>query len=133
MIVDSSAIVAIVRSEADKPIFLGRIIQAAAAGEAIRMSAGTLIELSIVIDRFRDEPTSRLLDTLLVELNLEVVPVDADLVVIARAANRRFGKGFHPAKLNFGDCFAYALAKQTGEPLLFKGDDFAQTDIVSAV
>ncbi len=133
MIVDTSALVAIVRNEADKPIFLECLTRAAAAGEAIRISAGTLIELFIVIDRYKDEPASRLLDTLLAELNLEISPVEPELTTIARAANRRFGKGNHPAKLNFGDCFAYALAKQTGEPLLFKGDDFARTDIVSAV
>lgn len=64
---------------------------------------------------------------------LEVVSVDTELAALARLANQTFGKGFHPARLNFGDCFAYALAKQTGEPLLFKGEDFARTDIVSAI
>ncbi|MBU1345946.1 MAG: type II toxin-antitoxin system VapC family toxin [Alphaproteobacteria bacterium] len=133
MIVDTSALVAIVRNEIDKPVFFERLVQAAEAGEAIRMSAGTLVELFIVIDRFKDPSVSRLLDGLLAELALEIIPVERELTVVARAANRRFGKGFHPARLNFGDCFAYALAKQSGEPLLFKGEDFAQTDIVSAV
>lgn len=133
MIVDTSALVAIVRNEADKPIFFERLVHAAVTGEAIRISAGTLVELFIVIDRFKDASLSRLLDVLLSELRLEIIPVERELTLTARAANQRFGKGFHPAKLNFGDCFAYALAKQSGEPLLFKGDDFAQTDIASAV
>lgn len=133
MIVDTSSIVAIVRNEPEKDRFFDRLIGARSAGEATRISAATLVELTTVIDRYKEARASRLLDALLAELRLEVVPVDASLAAIARAANLEFGKGFHPARLNLGDCFAYALARQTGEPLLFKGDDFSQTDIVSAV
>ena len=66
-------------------------------------------------------------------MNLQIIPVDESLVRIARAAHQAFGRGHHPARLNFGDCFSYALAKQAGEPLLFKGNDFRQTDIVPAL
>lgn len=132
MIVDTSAIVAIVRDEPDKALFLDRLVRARLNGEATRVSAVTLVEMTTVIDRYRQPEASRLLDTLLVELMLQVIPVDASLAAEARRANLEFGKGFHSARLNFGDCFAYALAKQTGEPLLFKGDDFAQTDVISA-
>jgi len=133
VIVDTSAMVAIVRDEPDGVAFMERIERAALAGEAVRISAGTLVELFVVIDRFKDARASQMLDALLVELKLEVFPVDAALAAIARTGSRRFGKGFSPARLNFGDCFAYALAKQTGEPLLFKGNDFSETDVVSAV
>ncbi|AQR62363.1 hypothetical protein BZG35_12450 [Brevundimonas sp. LM2] len=133
MIVDTSAIVAIIRNEPEKDLFSGRLVGARSAGEATRISAATLVELTTVVDRYKEARASRLLDALLAELRLEVVPVDGALAVVARAANLKFGKGFHPARLNLGDCFAYALAKQTGERLLFKGSDFAQTDIVSAV
>lgn len=133
MIVDTSAIVAIVRSEPEQAVFLQRLNEARRAGEPTRMSAATLIELTIVIDRFRDARASQLLDALLDELRLDIVPVGRDLVALARTANRRFGKGFHPARLNMGDCFAYALAMATREPLLFKGEDFSRTDLISAV
>ena len=133
MIVDTSALVAIVRDEPEKSVFIGRLGRAALDGEVTRISAGTLVELFVVIDRFKEPRASQLLDAFLAEIKLEVVPVDSGLAAIARIANRRFGKGNHPARLNFGDCFAYALAKQTGEPLLFKGNDFSQTDIISAV
>jgi len=132
VIVDTSAIVAIVRNEPEKAMFFDRLIRAPLAAEPTRISAATLVELTTVVDRFKEANASRLLDALLAELRMEVVPVDSGLAAIARAANLAFGKGFHPARLNLGDCFAYALAKQTGEPLLFKGDDFSQTDIVSA-
>ena len=133
MIVDSSAIIAIIRDEPEKLVMLDRLLNARSAGEATRISAGTLLETTIVVDRYKDREASRLLDAVLAALMLEVVSVDAELAALARLANRTFGKGFHPARLNFGDCFAYALARQTGEPLLFKGRDFAQTDIVSAI
>lgn len=133
MIVDTSAIVAIVRDEPDGTSFLTRLNQARSADEPVRMSAATLVELMIVIDRFKDARSSQLLDLVLQELQLDIVPVDLGLPVLARTANQRFGKGFHPARLNFGDCFAYALAKELDEPLLFKGTDFAQTDVRSAL
>ena len=98
----------------------------------VRISAVTLFEFGMVVDGLRNEEASRTVDLILARIEAEVVAVDAETARVARAAYRQFGKKNHPAKLNFGDCFAYALARQTGEPLLFKGDDFSQTDIVSA-
>lgn len=112
---------------------MDRLSTARSNGEPIRISAATLVELGIVVDRFKDRRLSLLLDDLIVALTIEVVPVDENLAAVGREANRNFGKGFHPARLNFGDCFAYALANLTGEPLLFKGNDFSRTDIVSAL
>lgn len=133
MIVDTSALVAIVRDEPENGIFFERLIHARSGGEAIRISAATLVELTTVVDRYKEAKASRLLDALLAKLMLEIVPVDEKVAAVARTANLKFGKGFHEARLNLGDCFAYALAKQAEEPLLFKGDDFSRTDIVSAV
>jgi ribonuclease VapC len=133
VIVDTSAIIAIVRNEPEGAVFLNRLIDARSAGEATRISAATLVELTTVVDRYGEIKAARLLDALLAELRLDVVPVDAAQAALARAASRAFGKGFHPARLNLGDCFTYALARQAGEPLLFKGDDFSQTDLESAV
>lgn len=129
MIIDTSAIVAIVRDEPDQQRFMARLTQARSTNEPMRMSAATLVELMIVIDRFKDQRSSQILDLFLDELQLDIVPVDTALPALARSANRHFGKGNHPARLNFGDCFSYALAKALDEPLLFKGDDFAQTDV----
>lgn len=97
------------------------------------MSSASLFELALVIDGYKDAALSSDMDELLQTLELEIVDVTADRAGLARAANRRFGRKFHPARLNFGDCFAYALAKELDEPLLFKGADFAQTDIRSAL
>lgn len=107
--------------------------KARAHGEPVRISAATLVELGIVVDRFKDERLSLLLDELIAALTIEVIPVDDSQAAVGREANRKFGKGFHPARLNFGDCFVYALAKLTGEPLLFKGKDFSQTDVEPAL
>ena len=106
----------------------------AAAEMPARMASANYLETAIVIDAKRNTTGSRALDDLIEELEIEVVPFTADHARIAREAYRDYGKGSgHPAKLNFGDCFAYALARERGEPLLFKGDDFAQTDVVSAL
>ncbi len=94
------------------------------------LSAANLLETSIVIESRKGEAGGRELDLLLFRAAIEVVPVDLDQAEIARVAWRRFGEGRHPAGLNYGDCFAYALAKARGLPLLFQGDDFSQTDIV---
>lgn len=95
-----------------------------------RISAGTYLEVAIVIDRARDPLVSRRLDEILAESACSIEPVTETQVRIARDAYRDFGKGSgHRAGLNFGDCFAYALARELGEPLLFKGDDFIHTDI----
>lgn len=93
------------------------------------ISAPNALESAIVLETRRGEVAGREFDLFLHRLRIEIVPVDAAQVEIARAGWRRFGKGRHPASLNFGDCFAYALAKTSGEPLLTKGDDFPKTDV----
>jgi ribonuclease VapC len=130
LIVDTSALVAIILGEQDAVA----LEAALAAAPACRISAGTYIELSIVIDRAQNALVSRRLDQILDEARFVIEPVTASQARIAREAYRDFGKGSgHPARLNLGDCFAYALARELGEPLLFKGDDFNQTDIESAL
>lgn len=130
MIVDSSAMVAIIRGERDGARLAARLSES----DSARMSAATLVELSIVIDRDSSPNSAALLDELFDRSGIEVVPFTAEQAAIARGAYQRFGKGSgHRARLNLGDCFAYALAKETGEPLLFKGDDFSHTDIVPAL
>jgi ribonuclease VapC len=94
------------------------------------ISAATYVELSIVVDSRHDPVVSRSLDDLLTSLGIEVADLTADQARIARSAHRDFGRGSgHPARLNLGDCFSYALAKQIDEPLLWKGDDFGHTDV----
>ena len=122
MIVDSSAIVAIVWVEPEAEQFVSAIV----GNSGATMSAGNYLETSIVIDRDRNPALSARLDTTLNKLAIEITPVTEAQAKLARQAYRDFGKGSgHPAKLNFGDCFAYALATERGEPLLYKGDDFA--------
>lgn len=133
MIVDTSALVAILRREEDADRYVAALAAADRRGERLAIGAATLFELMLVIDRLRDPELSTATDRLIQLLRLEIVDASPETAAEARLANQRYGKGFHPARLNFGDCFAYALARQTGEPLLFKGDDFAQTDVVSAV
>lgn len=126
MIVDSSALIAILALEEDGLLY-ERAIERSSVN---RISAGTYVEVSIVIDRARDPLVSRRLDEFLAEGSFVIEPVTAAQARIAREAYRDFGKGSgHPAGLNFGDCFAYALARELNEPLLFKGDDFRHTDI----
>ena len=126
MIVDTSAVVAVHEGEDDGAQFLEKMRHE----PALKISAGTLLETSIVLDARQPGRTSRRLDRLIADLNIRIVAVDDEHVRVARAAYRDFGRGSgHPAGLNIGDCFAYALASITGEPLLFKGDDFAQTDV----
>ena len=130
MIVDSSALLAILRSEPEARI-CAQVIERASSR---RISAANFLETAIVIDGSRDPIASRRLDDLIREANFLIESVTKEQANIARAAYRDFGRGSgHPAKLNFGDCFAYALAKATGEPLLFKGHDFAHTDLISAL
>lgn len=130
MIVDSSAVVAIVKQEPDANKF-AELIEAA---DECRMSAVTFVEASIVIDSKHNSTLSSRLDDLWADARFELVPVDANQARIARQAYRDFGKGSgHPARLNFGDCFAYALAKAIDEPLLYKGTDFNKTDVKSAL
>lgn len=128
MIVDSSAIVAIARDEPERQ----RFIQLMADAEHCRMSAGTFIELSVVAIRKRSF-TLEWLDRVVVTYRLSIEPVTAEQARTGQSAYQRYGTGSqHAAKLNFGDCFAYALAKAMGEPLLFKGNDFSKTDVVPA-
>ncbi|WP_163542533.1 type II toxin-antitoxin system VapC family toxin [Occultella kanbiaonis] len=130
MIVDTSAVVAILTAEPERAAMLAAID----ADSRVRMSAATYLEAAIVVDRLEDPVLSRRLDELLMELQVDVAPVDADQSRIARQAYRDFGKGSgHPAQLNFGDCFSYALAASVGEALLFKGRDFTHTDVRSAL
>ena len=129
MIIDTSAIVAILRAEPDA-LELAEAIEAA---ERRRISAVNFVEAAIVIDASGDPIASRQFDNFLVEAQIKIEPVDETQARVAREAYRDFGRGRHPARLNLGDCFAYALARLRREPLLFKGDDFTHTDIASAL
>jgi ribonuclease VapC len=130
VIVDTSALIAILRDEPEAPA-CARAIEAASRR---RISAANFVEAAIVIDGSRDPVASRRFDDLLREAQAEIEPVTEAQARIAREAYRDFGRGSgHPARLNFGDCFAYALARTTGEPLLFKGDDFTHTDVIPAL
>jgi ribonuclease VapC len=125
MIIDSSALLAILNDEPERHTF-NEAIQAA---EARAMSAATLVEASIVIEaRFGPEGL-RDLDFFIERAGIEVLSVDREQAYVARRAFSRFGKGRHPAGLNYGDCFSYALAVVRGEPLLYKEEDFGQTDV----
>lgn len=126
MIVDSSAIVAILRDEPEKEQFN----EAIARAESRRISAVNYVEAAAVIDASRSPISSRKFDELFREARITIEPVTALQARIAREAYRDFGKGSgHAARLNLGDCFAYALAKVAGEPLLYKGGDFGKTDL----
>jgi len=129
MILDSSVLVAILQEEPEAQSLLKTL---ASYRGILRLSAANHLEAAIVVDRNKNAELSSRLDALIEELEIEIVPVSADHAEIGRRAYLEFGKGNHPARLNFGDCFAYALAKTTGEPLLFKGDDFTHTDIAAA-
>jgi ribonuclease VapC len=130
MIVDSSALIAILRPEPDARRYAEAI---QCAGE-LKMSAATYFETGVVIDGNKSDVLSGEFDELIRVANIAIEPVTEQQARIARHAYRRFGKGNrHPASLNFGDCFAYALAKEKGEPLLFKGNDFGHTDITPAL
>ena len=130
MIVDTSALIAILRDAEDAMAYARAIANAAIS----RISAATYVETAAVIDASRDPIASRRFDELLHEAQFAIEPVTEVQARIAREAYRDFGRrSGHPARLNFGDCFAYALAKAMNEPLLFKGDDFTRTDITSAL
>lgn len=129
MVLDSSAIIAILFQEVEAAQFSSTIERSSSR----KMSAGTYLETAIVVEQSARAAGAEDFDTLIEEAQIEIVPFDREQARIARAAYRRYGKGNHRAGLNFGDCFAYALAKVTGEPLLFKGGDFVRTDIASAL
>jgi ribonuclease VapC len=130
MIIDTSAMVAILFDEPEMSAFARAMEDAAEC----RISAANFFETAIVIDGWRNPVVSRRLDDLVDAVGIVIEPVDEYQARLARETYRDFGKGSgHPAGLNFGDCFAYALARRRGEPLLFKGKDFGHTDITPAV
>jgi ribonuclease VapC len=130
MILDASALLVILRDEPQARAFATAI----AGAEHRRISAANYLEAAIVIDGSRNPIASRRFDDLLREAEIVIEPVTEEQAKVAREAYRDFGRGSgHPAKLNFGDCFAYALAKTSGEPLLFQGDDFVHTGIARSV
>ena len=130
MIVDSSALLAILRDEPESYACAAAIESATSR----HISAANFLESAIVIDGSRDPVASRRFDDLLREADIHIEPVTEEQANIARQAYRDYGKGSgHPAQLNFGDCFAYALAKSLRQPLLFKGADFTHTDVAPAV
>jgi ribonuclease VapC len=128
VIVDSSAIIAILRDEPEALAFA----RAMDSARTCRVSAVSYVEAAAVIDGGRSPVSSRRFDDFFREIEIVIEPVTVEQARIAREACRDFGNGRHKAGLNLGDCFAYALAKATGEPLLFKGDDFRHTDVESA-
>ncbi len=126
MVLDTSAIITVLRDEPEAP----QLARTMASAATLRISAASYVEAGAVIDGSRDPVASRRLDELLDVLGVVLEPVTEDQARAARAAYRDFGRGSgHPANLNYGDAFAYALAKAVDEPLLFKGDDFGHTDV----
>ena len=129
MVIDTSAIMAILNLEPEAVIFANAI-----ASDTIRlMSMGTALEIPIIVRARKKEVGMKQLDLLLDKAGIDLVNFDENQLKIARYAFEHYGKGRHPARLNFGDCFAYSLSKTSGQPLLFKGNDFTQTDITAAV
>ena len=129
MIIDSSALLAVILNEADE----GRYLTVMLDTPALKMSAANWVETAIVVDRRGDPVASDRFEELIAELRIEIVPITANVAYRARSAHTDFGRGRHPAALNYGDCFSYAIAKIAREPLLFKGNDFSQTDIEPAL
>lgn len=129
IVVDPSALIAILREEPDAERFATALKEA----EACLLSAVGLFEASLVVIGRNSADSIGALDALMEKHGIRIVPFDAELAAFARDAFVRFGKGRHPAGLNMGDCASYALAKSLGLPLLFKGNDFSQTDVASAL
>ena len=130
IVVDTSALIAILKGEAEAERHLRILVRE----RPVLLSAVSLLEASMVLCGLAQDPAEswRDLDALLSRLAVDIVPHDIGLSLLAREAFRRFGKGRHPAALNFGDCASYALAKARGLPLLFQGEDFSKTDLVAA-
>ena len=128
MTLDTSAVLAILQNEPERSEFVSSIEKAPCR----LMSSVSVLEAAMVLEGRRGDDAGSDLDLFLQRAAIEIVAFDEDQLVVARRAFRRFGKGRHPAGLNFGDCASYALAQWSGEPLLFKGTDFAATDVVSA-
>jgi ribonuclease VapC len=126
MVIDTSAVAAVFFHEPERDVFRAAIL---AAGTRL-ISAATVLEAGMVIEGRKGGGAGREFDLFVVRTQMKIVPVDAELAELARSAWRRYGKGRHPAGLNFGDCFSYALAKSSGEMLLAKGSDFGLTDLV---
>ena len=129
MVIDTSALIAILFGEPEAVPF----VRAIADESRILISAFNMLEAGIIVESRKGEVGGRELDMLLHRARIEIVPMNTDQVELARTAWRKYGKGDHPAGLNIGDCCAYALARYSGEPLLFKGNDFSQTDIRAAI
>ena len=129
MVIDTSALLVILQDEPERRAFT----EAIEAAEGRAMSAATFVESSIVTEARYGAEGLRDLDLLIAKAKIEIVPVDLEQADTARLAFSRFGRGRHPAALNYGDCFSYALAKVLASPLLYKGADFAQTDIATVV
>ncbi len=129
VIIDTSAVLAIFLQESDGRHYLRAVMDA----EPRRMSVSNWLETSMVVDRRGNAIAANWLEEFMQHAGIELMPVSVSQAAIARRAWRTFGRGVHPARLNYGDCFAYALAMETREPLLFKGDDFAQTDVEPAL
>ena len=125
MVIDTSALLAILQDEPERRL-LNECIEGA---DSRMMSVATFVEASLVIESRYGAEGLRDLDLFIERAGIELAPVDVEQARVARAAFSRFGRGRHPASLNYGDCFSYALAQVLGEPLLYKGDDFAQTDV----
>ena len=129
MIVDASAVLAILLGEPEGPQMEDKILMAASPA----ISPVNYLEAAVRVDSLGSEAKSRKFNELLAQLAIEIAPTNLEQARLARDAYKKYGKGKHPAKLNLGDCFAYALAKARGEPLLFKGDDFRLTDVEAAL
>lgn len=130
MIVDASAILSVLFTEPERATFSDVLIEY--PGDAV-ISPVNYLEIALRLDRGETPELSAAVDPLLQKLRVRIVAIEPEQALLARAAYARYGKGNHPAKLNLGDCFAYALAKARSQPLLFKGDDFRQTDIEAAI
>ena len=129
MIVDTSALLAILKNEPEAQVFSDTLEEA----KIVRISAANYLEAFIIVDRYRNPKLKARLEEILENPGMVIEPVTEEHAKIARQAYRDYGRGSgHPARLNFGDCFAYACAKLAGTPLLYKGDDFALTDIAPA-
>jgi len=129
VIVDSSIFIAVLRGEAGCEAYEALLV----GPRPVVTSAATLVEAAIVAEGKGGERAGANLDALIRDAEIDVIPFTAEHAALARDAWRRYGKGRHPAGLNLGDCFSYALAKSRNEPLLFKGEDFARTDVKAAI
>ncbi len=129
MVIDTSAVIAILFGESDAEHYSTAI----EIDPTRLMSAASVLETCLVVERELGEAGNRELDLLLLKIGIETIAFNEEQLKVARHAFREYGKGRHPAGLNFGDCFSYALSRTSGEPLLFKGDDFAKTDVTACL